>query len=75
MPSGFADDNNLPGNPHPVVCGDASPDDPPTRGEAAEGEAHTSSHSFKNNARATTTPAQIHVSSTVSFIHIQCKTI
>jgi len=27
-------------NPHPAVCGDVAPDEPPIRGEAAEGEAH-----------------------------------
>jgi len=49
MLSGLADDNNLPGNPHPVVCGNVAPDEPPIRGEAAEGETHTSSHNIKNN--------------------------
>jgi len=49
MPSGLADDNNLPVTHAPVVCGDAAPSEPPIRGEAAEGEAHTSSHNIKNN--------------------------
>ncbi|RLE65698.1 MAG: hypothetical protein DRJ47_04465 [Thermoprotei archaeon] len=39
----------LPGNPHPVVAVNVAPDKPPTRGEAAEGETHTSSHNIKNN--------------------------
>ena len=34
-PSGFADDDAS-RNPHPVVCGDVAPDEPPTKDEVAE---------------------------------------
>ncbi|RLE63887.1 MAG: hypothetical protein DRJ47_08880 [Thermoprotei archaeon] len=48
MPSGLADDG-APRQPAPYGVRNVAPDKPPTRGEAAEGEARASSHSFKNN--------------------------
>ncbi|RLE67271.1 MAG: hypothetical protein DRJ47_00160 [Thermoprotei archaeon] len=39
----------LPRKTASVVAVNVAPDKPPTRGEAAKGETHTSSHSFKNN--------------------------
>jgi len=48
MPSGLADDGT-PRKTASVVAVNVAPDEPPIRGEVAEGEAHASSHSFKNN--------------------------
>ncbi|MCD6368197.1 MAG: hypothetical protein J7L38_00190 [Thermoproteales archaeon] len=49
MPSGLADDNNLPVTHAPAVAVNVAPDEPPTRSEAAEGEARARPHNIKNN--------------------------